>query len=345
MLRTPDTTLSRSGRTAIVLPVFESGYSRASCGRERCHLRLCLRDGRPWRQASEHTKRSAGPIVEAPGERQRHPHFGARLPERREPELRRHDTDDDVRVAVELDGPRPTNCRIAAEAPLPQAVAQHDDALATRLIFAGDERSPARRRHAEQVEHVRGYLNPRDAFRALTTTEGCAPRLGRGKSFKGMGVATIVEVVSRRHRTAGGFSMQRDNEPIGLSIRQRSQEHRIDHRKDGCRCANPQGQRHDGEEGDAGLAPDHTQGKPRVTEKCFHSRLRRGRLGGGWPGLLLARNGDEHFYPTNYPIVVHAVGQLRLEIVDEVATLLCRQRAHRSREWRTGRFAPQEFRD
>ncbi len=59
-------------------------------------------------------------------------------------------------------------------------------------------------------------------------------------------------------------------------------------------------------------------GEPRVTEKCFHSRLRRG---GGGVGLdTLSRNGDEHFYPTNYPVVVHAVGQLRLEIVDEVAT-------------------------
>jgi hypothetical protein len=139
--------------------------------------------------------------------------------------------------------------------------------------------------------------------------------------------------------------VKRDNEPVGLSIRQGAQQYRIDHGEDGCRCTNSQCQCNDGEEGDAGLAPDHARGEPHVAEKCFHSRLRRGRRGRGWPELAVARQGDEDFYPTNYPVVIYPIGQLRLEVVDEVATLLGRQRTHRFREWRTRRFAPQQFRD
>ena len=50
---------------------------------------------------------------------------------------------------------RPTMRAIAAEAPLPQPVAEDDDPVAAGLIFAGQERAPDGGWHAERAEQVR----------------------------------------------------------------------------------------------------------------------------------------------------------------------------------------------
>src|SRR3712207_9096402 len=52
----------------------------------------------------------------------------------------RHDADDLVGLTVEVERP-PDDARVTAEAPLPEAVRQHDDSRAgTRTILVGGER-------------------------------------------------------------------------------------------------------------------------------------------------------------------------------------------------------------
>ena len=73
-------------------------------GRDAGHLGLSLVHADAVLQSPEQPKRSAGPIVPARRERQRHPQLGTGLPERGEAKPRWHDPNDDVRLPVELDG-------------------------------------------------------------------------------------------------------------------------------------------------------------------------------------------------------------------------------------------------
>ena len=85
-------------------PAFDRWIRALELGRDAGHLGLSLLHADAVLQSPEQSKRSAGPIVAPRRERQRHPHLGTGLPERREPEPRWHDADDDVRLPVELDG-------------------------------------------------------------------------------------------------------------------------------------------------------------------------------------------------------------------------------------------------
>jgi hypothetical protein len=60
----------------------------------------------------------------------------------------RHHPDDDVRLAIDRDGPA-DDVRIAAVAPLPQPVAEHGD-LGIDAVLVDAERPPDRRLAAEQ---------------------------------------------------------------------------------------------------------------------------------------------------------------------------------------------------
>jgi hypothetical protein len=67
----------------------------------------------------------------------------------------RHDADDGVREAINVDG-APDDAGIAAEILLPDLVAQHRNAVTALLLFAGKERASQQRLHTENVEEVVG---------------------------------------------------------------------------------------------------------------------------------------------------------------------------------------------
>src|SRR5262245_23734052 len=79
-------------------------------------------------------------------------------------ERRRHDADHFVAFVAEHDLP-PDDFRIAAEAPLPQAVTEHDYVMIAAPIFFRQKRAAQGRLDAEQREETRRDALPRYLLR------------------------------------------------------------------------------------------------------------------------------------------------------------------------------------
>src|SRR6185436_20563516 len=92
---------------------------------------------------------------------------GAR--EVRKPVLRTHHADDAVRLSLEANVPA-DDAGVAAEARLPQAVAEHDDA-APALAVGRAERPPQQGPRAEHGEEVAGDARRRDRPRLAIAGE------------------------------------------------------------------------------------------------------------------------------------------------------------------------------
>ena len=117
-VRMPDTTLSSSGRTVMPMPVLVCGYVRSS--RAAMALSSACACATVAPSFSRPKSRSDRPTrsLELARQRQRRPHLGTRLPERRESKSWWHDADDHIWAAIDRDlssHDRP----IPAEAPLP----------------------------------------------------------------------------------------------------------------------------------------------------------------------------------------------------------------------------------
>src|ERR1700677_2861048 len=98
-------------------------------------------------------------------ERERRPDFRCH----RKIELRRHDADHQVIHVVQPYGGA-DDVAVAAESPLPEAMAEDHFTLAARLIFAGAERAAERRLHAEHIEEIDIDQRLIDALRLAART-------------------------------------------------------------------------------------------------------------------------------------------------------------------------------
>ena len=82
------------------------------------------------------------------------------LVSRREREIRTHDSEHDIGLAVEGDGPV-DHRGISRELAAPEPVAQHRDLVPSRGPFLGEERAPQDRLHSEEMEELGGGPNRR----------------------------------------------------------------------------------------------------------------------------------------------------------------------------------------
>ncbi len=130
-----------------------------------------------------------------------------------------------------------------------------------RPTSGGTPRRSKRSRRDLQAAH---------ALRPLTAAEGGAPRLRRTQPFERADGAAIVEVVGRRDRTTRRWPVQRDDQAVGLVVRQRSKENRVDDREDGGGRPDSERQGEDGEQCEAGLAAEHPAGIAKVPSKRVH---------------------------------------------------------------------------
>jgi hypothetical protein len=227
--------------------------------RDRIHLCLCLRDGDARTQPREQAQRTARAIGHAIAEHQRRPHLGVRLPEGRELKLPRHHPDDGVIPIRQLDGST-HHVRIAAELPLPQSIADHEDGGRARAIFAARESAAQQRRNAQRGKHVRRHLQARDFFGLVRAGQRSAPGLRRRQSIEGMHLRAIIQKIRRRYRIPA--FVQRHHQAARIAIRQRLQQDRIDHAEDGRIRADPQRQHQNG-----------GKRKPRTLDRYTHHPL------------------------------------------------------------------------
>src|SRR5258708_5171113 len=93
----------------------------------------------------------------------RHEHVGRR-PEVPEIEAGCEDADHDMRIAAQRNR-FPDDLRIGRIAPVPKAMAEHDDFLAVRQILLLGEGAATDGSRAEQAEIIRAYLSGLELLR------------------------------------------------------------------------------------------------------------------------------------------------------------------------------------
>ena len=167
-------------------------------------------------------------------------------------ELLRHHADDRDRRAVQRDR-SPDDAGFAAEPLLPHAVADDDDGVLAGLILLGRERAAKRGRHAQQLERVPRDLRALQPLGAVRPDERRARALIRREALEHRVLLAPVEKRRRRHRELPVLrhDLVHAHELAGLRIRQRLQQHAVDHAEDRGRRAHAQGERQHGHDREA----------------------------------------------------------------------------------------------
>jgi hypothetical protein len=190
-----------------------------------------------------------------------------------QPEVLRHDADDFVAGAVDLDGA--ANDRwVGAEAAFPEAEGQHDDARTGAAgVFAVLEAAADERARAEDVEHVGGRLTGTDALGLARAGE---VRLARapGRDTAQAARRAVVPHLGRRHpRLVPAAPAAPDHHaPVRLAPRKRRQQRGADHAEDGGGRAEAEAEREDGDEGEARLPRERAQAVTDVLDQLVHGR-------------------------------------------------------------------------
>ena len=180
----------------------------------------------------------------------------------RELEAARQDPHHQLRPPVHIDI-APHERWIAAEAPLPQVVAEHYDGGAVRHILRLGERPPHCRRHAEHVEQVRRHLRTRDALGPRAAGERHivvrAPRRHALERFQSpavqhlpLGEPRLVEIRPLAPH---------EREAIRLPVRERLEQHRVDDGKDRAIGADAECECEHDDRAEAGTAQERAEGE------------------------------------------------------------------------------------
>ena len=245
-----------------------AGMVVREAGAEGRHPGARLRQGHAGPEPPHRHHAVVPPVVPVRlGERQREPHVAAAGGEL---ERRRHDADHRVGAPVQRDLAS-DDVRIAAEPARPQAVAEHRDAVAARLVLMGKERPPQEGLHAEGPEEVGRH---RDGVQEL----GAAGRRGQprhavevaGQRLEDVAAFLPVDVVARRDQERGRrIGLLHGHQPVRLGVRQRPQQHGVHEAEDGPVRADPDPQREDDDEAEARAPQQAPRRVPHVAENRF----------------------------------------------------------------------------
>jgi len=207
-------------------------------------------------------------------------------PDVRSEELRRHDADD--REGNSIERQRPSN-RVggAAEAPLPERVADDDDRsipTALVLVVGAGERQAEHGHDTKRVEHSRGRPDAVDELgdpAARQVEPLRAPREGA--------VEELPLLQFAPDRISPGIGPLRggvgqDREPMRVLDGQRAQDEAVDEREDRGICADPERERQDGDRRHDGRSDQLTDCHAEIVEVPAVPRSRP-------PGQLEKRRG------------------------------------------------------
>ena len=197
----------------------------------------------------------------------RHPELGwlRILVVGRKQEPSRHDADDLVGPAVDLNGPSDDR-RIGAISAAPQRVAEHDDVRPFGEVLGGRENPSDGRTHSEDRKRVRRDAGGCDTLRVTAAGQVDLP-LAPGRHFpQSSGAAPVVHDLPRRNP---GFVECRPLAPdhhraSWIGPRQRAEQHGIDHAEDRGVRADSQGQRDYRHRGEAGMTREQSGAKTQI---------------------------------------------------------------------------------
>jgi hypothetical protein len=219
-------------------------------------VRICVGDRHTRLQAREPTKAKAveGHAVAIDANRQND--FGLRL-HVQEPEALRHDADNLGRARV--DGELPSDHRrVAAKPSLPVAIRQDhraapdlDPGGAARDVRFSEDAADCRL-YAKRLKYAVGDGHHARLLRVADPGNGRPASEPDTEIPKDSALLAVREVLRRRHQEVVDLDTRRGmleaHELLRVRVRQRFDQHAIDHGEDGCVCAKAQRQRqHDGE--------------------------------------------------------------------------------------------------
>ena len=245
--------------------------------RDRVQLRDCARRRHALAQANgrEH------PSILALGRRlARNRHRDDRLGVRvgREPEAARHDADN---LPVDRAHPdRPADHGgIAAETLFPEIGAEHDDRRGALSGVGGRQGSSERRYGPEHVQQAGGRVQRPDVERFVCGKDGLPRFAVGGQRLEGLLTRAQIDEVAHGDvglRDAGpAVAVLQEHQPIGVRIRQRTEQRRVHDREDGDVGPDTERQGQDGRHREAGFAHEEPQRVTCVVQK--HGEHLRGR--------------------------------------------------------------------
>ena len=142
------------------------------------------------------------------------------------------DADHSVRLAVK-NKRHADRCRAGGEAALPQTVADDDHWRRAWPVFVGQEGAPPKRGDAQNGKHAGGNLSAVHVvgFAGLAHRTSCVAPRGHVERLARALAIEIIRVCERPEtpqlRAPIGLLLQAD-QPIGLRVRQRPEQHAVD---------------------------------------------------------------------------------------------------------------------
>ncbi len=193
-------------------------------------------------------------------------------------ELRRHHSDNRVGLSVQPD--RPANhVSVGGKLLFPEPMTQDEHMILARFPVLRQKSTAQERLCSKQRKQVGGKLKPH--YRQRRPSVGQSVRLihGVGHVFKDMVASFPIGVVGARHFVLC-LSLQihlpdRD-QPVGLSIGQRSQQHRMENTENSGVRTNAQGQSDDGSNGKARALEQLTDSVAKVVDHSGSGLVIRG---------------------------------------------------------------------
>ncbi len=164
----------------------------------------------------------------------------------RKTEPRGHDSDNGVRQAIQFDG-LVQYLAVSAEVLLPHFIAQDHDFVFAVLLFSGKPGAAQQRLHPEDLEEIIAGVDgvkQHGAVRRRLHGHGEEVVIsGQGRKRVRLRALIAKAGPRRRLRVAAAADGLNADDPLGMGIRQRTQNHGVDHAEHGGGHSHAQGQR------------------------------------------------------------------------------------------------------
>ena len=169
------------------------------------------------------------------------------------------DADHGVRPVVHFeDGAH--DVRVAAEALLPVRVAEQQHRFGPQVVVGVHERATEERLHPKHIEEVGGHDAGEYAVRFTPVEQGERHPVVLDKSVQTVELIPIVDDLLDREwnvlRASAKRLLSSQHQFLSILVRERLQEHPVDHAENRGVGANAQRQRHHDEQAVAGMVPE-----------------------------------------------------------------------------------------
>src|SRR5262245_39640797 len=198
----------------------------------------------------------------------------------RETESRRHYPDDRAPLLVDSDE-LAYDVRLAAEAALPQVVADDSHFIPARPFFFHGENSPEQRLRSQQGEEIGRHLNASHSLRITPFGEigvawsDCCDLLERWRLSSPFGQIDRRRGEFVKAQVERRVVRPQHHDPVRLVKGERLEQYRVDDAEDRCVRADTERQGEDGDQGEAGSRQQHSQA---ITQVLKHLVLQSFRL-------------------------------------------------------------------